>query len=93
MEFNFGVLSVQLFVIMFHQLGIAAQTPAEFLAKAKEIVMRHKELQVQANMLQGTISHIEQEQSKVVSGKHQHQNIGSGPRFSYKIRYIVASDW
>lgn len=48
------------------QLGISANTPAEFLAKAKEIVMRHKDLQSQATGLQNTISHMETEQQKMV---------------------------
>ena len=49
------------------QLGIEASTPAEFLAKAKEIVLRHKELDLQATAMQNTVAHLEAEQQKLVS--------------------------
>ncbi|CAH1775692.1 unnamed protein product, partial [Owenia fusiformis] len=52
------------------ELGITANTPAEFLAKAKEIVMRHKELEVQASNIQMTVSALEGEQQRLL-GSHQ----------------------
>ena len=48
------------------QLGITARTPADFLAKAKEIVMRHKELEMQLANLQTTVTSLETEQEKLV---------------------------
>ena len=54
------------------QLGIEANTPAEFLAKAKEIVLRHKELDLQANALQNNVAHLEGEQQKLLL-VHQQQ--------------------
>jgi len=49
------------------QLDIIANTPAEFLAKAKEIVLKHKELQAQATAMQSTVTQLEDEQQKLVS--------------------------
>ena len=49
------------------QLGICATTPAEFLAKAKEIVMKHQQLQSQATHLQTSVSQLEIDQQKLVS--------------------------
>ena len=48
------------------QLGIVAETPAEFLSQAKEIVLRHKELQSQATSLQEVISQLDAESHKLV---------------------------
>jgi len=53
--------------VFFCQLGIVANTPAEFLSKAKEIVMRHKDLQLQVNALQANIAAMESDQQKAVS--------------------------
>ena len=50
----------------YFQLGIEASTPAEFLAKAKEIVLRHKELDMQATALQNAVAHLDAEQQKLV---------------------------
>ncbi|KAK2168718.1 hypothetical protein NP493_1222g00017 [Ridgeia piscesae] len=46
-------------------LGIVAETPAEFLSQAKEIVLRHKELQSQATSLQEVISQLDAESHKL----------------------------
>lgn len=53
--------------LMCFQLGMSADTPAEFLCKAKEIVLRHKELQAQATNLQGVVTHLEKDQQSMVS--------------------------
>ena len=53
-------------VLFFFQLGISAHTPAEFLAKAKEIVIKHKELESHANKLQLSVNTLECEQQKMV---------------------------
>lgn len=44
--------SVALLKARMSELGINASTPQDLLAKAKEIVLRHKELQAKANKLQ-----------------------------------------
>jgi hypothetical protein len=44
--------SVALLKARMAELGINATTPGDLLAKAKEIVLRHKELQAKANRLQ-----------------------------------------
>ena len=49
------------------QLGICASTPAEFLAKAKEIVMKHQQLQSHATQLQQNVTQMEHEQQKLVT--------------------------
>ena len=48
------------------QLGICASTPAEFLAKAKEIAMKHQQLQSHATQLQQNVTQMEHEQQKLV---------------------------
>ena len=55
-----------LYELVIFQLGITANTPAEFLAKAKEIVLKHKELDVKVGALQKDIQHMEVEQMKLV---------------------------
>ncbi|KAI0214359.1 hypothetical protein LSAT2_000542 [Lamellibrachia satsuma] len=48
-------------------LGIVAETPAEFLSQAKEIVLRHKDLQLQVTTLQDVITQLESEGHKLAS--------------------------
>lgn len=47
--------SVALLKARMNELGINASCPSDLLSKAKEIVMRHKELQAQATKLQHTV--------------------------------------
>ncbi|KAF6216003.1 hypothetical protein GE061_000340 [Apolygus lucorum] len=62
--------SVALLLARMNELGINANTPADLLAKAKEIVTRHKELQAQVTSLQSTVATLEEEQSKLVTERH-----------------------
>ena len=64
-----GMLLNSVFIVLACslQLGIGANTPAEFLANAKEIVLRHKELDLQAAALQNNVHHLEGEHHKKVS--------------------------
>ncbi|XP_073994483.1 DOT1 like histone lysine methyltransferase grappa isoform X2 [Rhodnius prolixus] len=58
--------SVALLKARMNELGINASCPSDLLSKAKEIVMRHKELQAQATKLQHTVACMEEEQSRLV---------------------------
>ena len=53
--------------LLYSQLGIEATTPTEFLSKAKEIVVRHRDLQVQVSSLQDSMRTLETEGQKLVS--------------------------
>lgn len=48
--------SLALLHARFAELGIEPETPADLLNKAKEIVMRHKELQAQSSDLQNHVN-------------------------------------
>lgn len=48
------------------ELGIEANTPAEFLTKAKEIVLKHKDLDLQSNSLQATVNRLEEDHQRLV---------------------------
>jgi H3 lysine-79-specific histone-lysine N-methyltransferase len=47
--------SVALLKARMSELGINASSPGDLLAKAKEIVLRHKELQAKASRLQAQV--------------------------------------
>jgi H3 lysine-79-specific histone-lysine N-methyltransferase len=47
--------SVALLKARMSELGINASSPGDLLAKAKEIVLRHKELQAKASKLQAQV--------------------------------------
>lgn len=47
--------SVALLKARMSELGINASSPVDLLAKAKEIVLRHKELQAKASKLQAQV--------------------------------------
>ena len=47
--------SVALLKARMSELGINASSPGDLLAKAKEIVLRHKELQANASKLQAQV--------------------------------------
>lgn len=47
--------SVSLLKARMNELGINANSPGDLLAKAKEIVCRHKELQAKASKLQSLV--------------------------------------
>lgn len=49
-----------------NELGMSAETPADFLCKAKEIVLKHKELQAQSNSMQDLVGHLEKDQQGLV---------------------------
>ncbi|GAB6026552.1 hypothetical protein CHUAL_012970 [Chamberlinius hualienensis] len=57
--------SVNLLKARMTELGIPALSPADLLTKAKEIVLRHKQLQTQANTLQSQVSSLEAEHAQL----------------------------
>ncbi|XP_055550111.1 histone-lysine N-methyltransferase, H3 lysine-79 specific isoform X2 [Wyeomyia smithii] len=59
--------SVALLKARMNELGISTTSQNDLLCKAKEIVGRHKELQVMAAKLQNQVNSIEQEQKRLVS--------------------------
>lgn len=63
--------SVALLKARMTELGINATSPGDLLAKAKEIVLRHKQLQNKASKLQAQVSNIETEQAKVTAQRYQ----------------------
>ncbi|XP_020295581.1 histone-lysine N-methyltransferase, H3 lysine-79 specific [Pseudomyrmex gracilis] len=63
--------SVALLKARMTELGINATSPGDLLAKAKEIVLRHKQLQAKASKLQAQVANIESEQSRLVALRHQ----------------------
>lgn len=58
--------SVALLKARMNELGISTTSQNDLLCKAKEIVGRHKELQVMAAKLQNQVTSIEQEQKRLV---------------------------
>lgn len=58
--------SVALLKARMNELGINATSPVDLLAKAKEIVCRHKELQAKASKLQIQVTNLEQEQNTLI---------------------------
>ncbi|KAL0132967.1 hypothetical protein PUN28_000591 [Cardiocondyla obscurior] len=63
--------SVALLKARMTELGINATSPGDLLAKAKEIVLRHKQLQAKASKLQAQVASIETEQNRLVALRHQ----------------------
>lgn len=63
--------SVALLKARMNELGINATSPVDLLAKAKEIVCRHKELQAKASKLQCQVASLEQEQNNLVIQRQQ----------------------
>ncbi|KAK0181553.1 hypothetical protein PV327_003828 [Microctonus hyperodae] len=63
--------SVALLKARMTELGINATSPGDLLAKAKEIVLRHKQLQAKASKLQAQVSTIENEQTRLTAIRHQ----------------------
>ncbi|KAK9890270.1 hypothetical protein WA026_010379 [Henosepilachna vigintioctopunctata] len=63
--------SVALLKARMNELGINASSPVDLLAKAKEIVCRHKELQAKASKLQVQVANLEQEQNSYVIQRQQ----------------------
>ncbi|XP_074644031.1 uncharacterized protein LOC141900876 isoform X2 [Tubulanus polymorphus] len=53
------------------EFDIEADSTQEFLYKSKEIVSKHKELEVQATSLQATVQHLEHEQKQLVNTLQQ----------------------
>ena len=49
------------------QVGLGSSTTAEFLAKARNIVTQHRELQNQVEALRSQIGHLEMTQLRAVS--------------------------
>lgn len=64
--------SVALLKARMNELGINATSPVDLLAKAKEIVCRHKELQAKASKLQIQVVNLEQEQNSLIL-QRQHE--------------------
>ncbi|EDS31811.1 histone h3 methyltransferase [Culex quinquefasciatus] len=64
--------SVALLKARMNELGISTTSQNDLLCKAKEIVGRHKELQVMAAKLQSQVTTIEQEQKRIVM-QHMHR--------------------
>ncbi|XP_076656962.1 DOT1 like histone lysine methyltransferase grappa isoform X3 [Halictus rubicundus] len=63
--------SVALLKARMTELGINATSPGDLLAKAKEIVLRHKQLQAKASKLQAQVASMESEQSRLTALRHQ----------------------
>lgn len=63
--------SVALLKARMTELGINATSPGDLLAKAKEIVLRHKQLQAKASKLQAQVASMETEQNRLVALRHQ----------------------
>lgn len=63
--------SVALLKARMTELGINATSPGDLLAKAKEIVLRHKQLQAKASKLQAQVGSMENEQSRLTALRHQ----------------------
>lgn len=63
--------SVELLKVRMNELGINTTSQNDLLCKAKEIVGRHKELQIMAAKLQKQVNEIEQEQNKLVMAQVQ----------------------
>lgn len=63
--------SVALLKARMSELGINATSPVDLLAKAKEIVCRHKDLQAKASKLQVQVFGLEQEQKNLVNQRQQ----------------------
>ncbi|KAG7203021.1 hypothetical protein KM043_010146 [Ampulex compressa] len=63
--------SVALLKARMTELGINATSPGDLLAKAKEIVLRHKQLQAKASKLQAQVSSMETEQTRLTALRHQ----------------------
>ncbi|XP_011696604.1 PREDICTED: histone-lysine N-methyltransferase, H3 lysine-79 specific isoform X2 [Wasmannia auropunctata] len=63
--------SVALLRARMTELGINATSPGDLLGKAKEIVLRHKQLQAKASKLQAQVASIEIEQNRLVALRHQ----------------------
>lgn len=63
--------SVALLKARMTELGINATSPGDLLAKAKEIVLRHKQLQAKASKLQAQVASMENEQSRLTALRHQ----------------------
>lgn len=63
--------SVALLKARMNELGINASSPVDLLAKAKEIVCRHKELQAKASKLQVQVGTLQQEQTAMIVQRQQ----------------------
>ncbi|XP_011860391.1 PREDICTED: histone-lysine N-methyltransferase, H3 lysine-79 specific isoform X2 [Vollenhovia emeryi] len=63
--------SVALLKARMTELGINATSPGDLLSKAKEIVLRHKQLQAKASKLQAQVASMETEQNRLVALRHQ----------------------
>lgn len=63
--------SVALLKARMTELGINATSPGDLLTKAKEIVLRHKQLQNKASKLQAQVSSMETEQNRLSAIRHQ----------------------
>lgn len=63
--------SVALLKARMTELGINATSPGDLLAKAKEIVLRHKQLQAKASKLQAQVASMETEQTRLTALRHQ----------------------
>lgn len=63
--------SVALLKARMTELGINATSPGDLLAKAKEIVLRHKQLQAKASKMQNTVSNLETEHNRLIVLRYQ----------------------
>ncbi|XP_014675572.1 PREDICTED: splicing factor, arginine/serine-rich 19-like [Priapulus caudatus] len=67
--------STNLLKVRLAELGIVACTPADLLAKAKEIVAKHKDLQQEASKLQTTINGLELDNQKLLQQRQQQDDM------------------
>ncbi|KAL1484023.1 hypothetical protein MTO96_032813, partial [Rhipicephalus appendiculatus] len=59
--------SVVLLKARMNELGVQSHTPADLINKAKEIVVRHKELQAKAATLEREVIHLEEQQAELLA--------------------------
>lgn len=59
--------SVVLLKARMSELGVHSHTPADLITKAKEIVVRHKELQARAATLEREVIHLEEQQAELLA--------------------------
>lgn len=65
--------SVTLLKARMCELDIEVSAPSQLLAKAKEIVLRHKELQARSSSLDRDVAFFEEQQRNLILVRQQHQ--------------------
>ncbi|XP_022699134.1 histone-lysine N-methyltransferase, H3 lysine-79 specific-like isoform X2 [Varroa jacobsoni] len=74
--------SVTLLKARMCELDIEVSAPSQLLAKAKEIVLRHKELQARSSSLDRDVAFFEEQQRNLILVRQQHQMMTTGTSLS-----------